>query len=506
MAMCSYQTLARYDCHYRARDLDDIRTKQRFTINRTRFHRKGINMLQNRRSLIEYLAQYNDEDEDVQSVQDQNLVGVTGTCDQSDWDVSPQSQITDWSAPSPAWSSTTTSSCHTNENYVRVGDIDVPKFMLEIPTSASRTTSSTANHQVRQSTYKQTGSSLVTKHFCDQSKISSEYQLLKGMLCQHNNDSIAISKLVKSSWQVLLNALQSHDDEIVNDSMGLLSTLANKDLIEPSSILHMLQHGLVFSLRDSHFRIGYAKVIELLLSLVRSAPASIPYLIELMSNSKILGEFEESISISTIDNVRKIVEFYYHITETMIAQLYQENASQKYQPLIPEILLITGVSKQTLESYSPLSTMMKCFTPKLIENTIVKCSARTSQKEEDMVNMALVLLANALKVVHINTASNEHTDWIVSILCAFRDSNLEKRLGVLCTGLARLVRSSESSDHCSQGIRVDCSASRTRELCQQFLEFYSQYYGSLSSSYAQLMSEIPATLGAGLCSVWDLDD
>lgn len=324
----------------------------------------------------------------------------------------------------------------------------------------------------------------------DLSRIYSEFTTLNHMI-ENSSDSNMTITLVKDQWKVLLDAVSSVDRDIVKKAVDTLLNLVENNLILPETVLNLLQHGLVLGLRNTVWKsdIVFEHSLRLLLEISRSMPESLPYLSELMTNSQLYSDMVDKMMMAEPNIIQIIVEFVFHMNEIPMSQLLGTTTTPK--PLIPEILLQTGLSKQTAENYNPISTLMRLLCPQFICQVIKTCLTRAYSRDESLVNFVLKILANALKLAHFKSGYLAETDqddidgrvWIVNMLDAFRDSDLEASIDSMCNTWRRAITSAEFSEHSSQGIGVQEPASRLLSQSGQFMEFYRQYYGSISATH-----------------------
>jgi len=502
----SYQTIARYDedCtrKCRARDLDDIRIERRKTLHKTRLQLKSLQMLQNRRTLAQTLfSDIFDDDEFTHDDQVQYSSPTSALETPCSW-----GNLTDWSSapipqnyPSPTWSSSGSTSTNSSGS-LQFDEHDIPAFFYETPPHSTHHPRDSSDYQTssrknkhkqpfgREHIYKQHSSASTSprpRNYLQLNKIHSDFQELKTVVCGPI-DPGTINKLMYLHWPVLLDAICTMQSDVSEDASNLLNTLVAQKILQPPTVLHLLQNGLIFRLHNvlKFNDNGCVIVTKILLSITKSIPNIIPYLVDLMVSSNLFHELETSITDASIEDVRLVIEFYYQVTETAMSQVIQDTY---LQPLIPDILLLTGLSKDTVDSYSPTATMKKCLNSTLIKRTVDRCICNASQKDENLVNMTLVLLANSLKLAHIQSV-NPSADirWVQDMVSGFRGSLLECKLRKLMRALERLIEISQTSAHCSQGAGVDGTSAQTLGLCRQFLTFYQEYYGNLMAASSQL--------------------
>lgn len=496
MATCSYLNLVRYDnddCtrKCRARSIDDIRYKARETLNQSRYYFKVRKMLDNRPSLADLLFD-NDCASSVTSSSSHELDAPSEASSSQFGDHTFEDDSDDWPSNLPDQldfsdtSSTpcaTLSSCHDN----------VPAYFFEMPEPSRRGQTSRASKQFHQ-LYKGSSGANKNRHYCDYSLVQQQFADLKARLSTHSGDADQISQVIFQEWQIILNAMKCSDPQLVEDVTLVLKSLASDNLLQPRVILHMLQHGLVLNSRDSMFRFdnGIQHTVELFLTLARSTPASIPYMVDLMSNLGLLTDLAE-LSSRNLEDSEMVIDFFYFVTETMFSHLHIENQNTQQQLLVPDILLITGLSRQMLESFSPVSTLCKCISTQLIRGITERVLNRTFHREDTLLSRSLMVLANILKLIHFITATGsanqERSTWIARLLAVFRDIDFDKTFEKLSKGFDRLVLTSNSSEHCSQGVGAASNAVHSREQCQQFLSFYKDQYAALSPIYENLMGQ-----------------
>lgn len=503
MSLCSYQTLARYDDsgsrRHRARNLDDIRVSQREYLYRARLQSKCRKMLQNRQSLARRVF----SEEDFEDEEDEIISpGSPPQCDySSNWPrCDPSWTSPDYrSTPSPSWSiSSSTSSTPSLEH-------KIPAYFLEHspPHSVrSRKSKSITNPESRSNTYKPTSQcssknpTVANRPNCDPEKLSQDFAALSKQL--HQSEQSEISTVVQSNWMTLYYALLSRGTNVCIEAFNLLSSILDQKLVTSNCLMHLLQNGLILALGD-FFTLqpnGQVQVIKMLLGINTCYPEVIPYMIELMRGSKIFDDLERSIELGQLSEVKQAINYYYHMSESLMCQICNTDPNHKpIQPLVPQVLLTSTLVKIAKESYSPITTLRRCLTPNLTKLIIQRCIDRTNQKEDELVQMSLVVLANTLRLAHVESLSYSCNadiqeliqEWIVKILCAFRDSDFDDKLNSLIKGLKRLMDVAESSDHCSQGVGIGQMAATTCEHCNQFQAFYNHIYSSLISKHGSLM-------------------
>lgn len=533
MAISTHSTLASYDedstSKIRVRSLDDIRLKERETLHKSRQLTKVINMLRNRPTLAESLLSNTDDDYDASTSSfifnepfGQSDFNSSPDADQNsdydyeNWLAEPSTDLVD-SAPKSHWSPS--SSSRSTNNPLTIETNTVPPFFFETPeTSRSgspggRTSRGTPPPSQRQQLYK-TGRTLHTRtnFYCDHAAARKQFNEIKDSLLSSQGNADRVSSLIQVHWLVLLNALKSNNDSLVSEALLLLKSLASENLIQPNAVLHMLQHGLIFAAREfmAKSNNGFMYTIHLFLLIARTTPSSIPYMVDLMSSSDLFTDIEDRMVIGRVDELQVIMEFYYHITEATFSRLYVDTQNNQHQMLIPHILLITGVSEQTLQSYSPVSTLNKCISTNLIRNTANRILNRMLQKEDALISKALLVLANIMKLIHYRTAtencSETDSTWLARLLAVLRDAKIESKIEDLDKAFDRLIKVCDSSEHYSQGFGLGEGAARSKQQCLQFLSFYNQQYAYLAPIYESWMNnweigyQTPQRLDG-----WDMD-
>lgn len=512
MATCSYQTLARYnddDCSRkcRARNLDDIRITHREALIRTRLQLKCLKMLQNRQSLVDHLfADDNDDQDNYYTSPSTTSMGGYDEPDDANsfnneeaahnpWLSSPNEKDANCCSPwseegsvSSDWSAATSFTRQQQYQYHhQVTSLsDLPESFLE-DTSRSSGGSPTHRNQPRQrhsALYKQTSNgspspSSSPKPFCDTAKLRRDYEQFMNLVQQCPPTAQNLSHLIGNSWQTLLNAIQ--DPQLGKNAIEFVKSVCNRNLMTPETLISLLQHGLNLSLCNALYTLtdGVQLVCDLLVVITSSEPAIIPYLVEVMTSSKLSSELIERITIGSDSDTHAVIKFYHHLIEMILA--HKDNP---LRPLIPQVLLSTGVSQRTLRSYGPSSTLQKLLIPELIRSTATRCLSRTYSKSAAQLNVTLELLANIIKFAYVTDSE----DWIVRTLCCLRDLDIMAKMNHVIRGLNRLARVAQSSDHSSQGVSLD-QASASAQVCAQFVQFYQQYYNYLTQSFAaQLMA------------------
>lgn len=296
------------------------------------------------------------------------------------------------------------------------------------------------------------------------------------------------SHLIGNSWRTLLNAIQDPtklndgtDRQIGSAAIELLTTTCNRNLMTPETTVSLLQHGLNYSLCNAIYALkqGSIQVCDFLKVMISTEPALIPYLVEVMMNSKLSSELTERITCGAEEEVQSVITFYHQLTETILAY-----RGEPPMPHIPQILLDTGVSQCTLQSYGPNSTLQKFLTPELMKSLAARCLNRIYSKYSTNLNLPLEILANIIKLAYVS----EDEQWVVKTLCCLRDLKIVDKMNSIIKGLNRLARQAESSDHCSQGVSLG-QATESAQVCTQFVQFYEQYYNYLAQGFAaQLMA------------------
>lgn len=288
-----------------------------------------------------------------------------------------------------------------------------------------------------------------------------------------------ISHLIMNSWQILLTAIQDPNTGI--EAINSLKTICNRNLLTPEALVNLLQHGLNYNLCNAVYALtdGATLVCDLLLTFVSTEPAIIPYLVEVMTNSNLAHELIERIIVGSDSDTHAVIDLYQKLTATILS--YRDNPPQ---PLIPQVLMTTGVSQHTLDSYKPISTLQKFLTPHLLKNLTSRCLNRTYSRQATDLNLTLELLANVMKLAYLS----ESEEYVVRILHCLRSLKIDEKLQQIIKGLQRLAKQAEISEHRSQGVSFD-QANESARICTQFSQFYEQYYTYLTQSFAeQLMA------------------
>lgn len=543
MATCYYnqQSSRLEDVHRKspARDLDDIRLAQREFLKRTRTHFKCLKMLHNRPTLIEYLSGVDDfiptpddltsqldrsdnhmaEEEYPASQarssseypeQSQAILSDSSQACQSqafDWASSPSEDIFSGAQVHSSWS-TPSNSARSTPIHLPEFDTDIPSFLLDTPDPTPTPGGSGRNSPQNRNMikHKQALHQTDIKHLrnsprhrklpmFDPDLVKSGLEHFDKVLNCCSNDKVKISDTISHCWQTLMLSFQTSEVKYAEETLSKLNYLASEQLILPETVVHMLQNGLMFNLSDATCRLenGYAKVSQLLVNLMRICPNAIPYVIDTMSISSMLNAFIEVIELGSTEDSFHALQFFTSVSQ-MLMTLIQSSQREQFRPMLPGILLATGVEPHTYESYSLANTMKKLIKTKLIHNTVGTCFERSNVKNEKLVNNSLLLLANALNFTYLCQVSDPL--WVTDTLCAFRDSRLDSQLAIFMKGLNRLIKTAESSEHSSQGLMVDVIASRIMEQLQQFLAFYQGHFGQLCNMYAAKLNARPADQSA----------
>lgn len=519
MSICSYETIARYDddCtrKVRVRSIDNIRSKNREALHKSRHSIKILNMLHNRRTLAEtVLNNIDDDDSSVSSFNSHEQYGQSDrnsspdaanqNCDYGT-DTWPSDCLLDQTdgAPSSDWS------CHgvSRSASLTIEPQNVPAFFFETPETSTNSSPNDRSSRVNASSQRQhlykTASGLQSKNgtYCDFVTAKQQLDELKNSIVNTHGDAELTSGLIQINWQVILTALRSSNDTLIHGSIELLKTLATESLITPCAVLHMLQHGLVIAARDTLHRPCSESVglVHLFSILAYTTPACIPYMVDQMSSSKMLADMNDRMMSGSLEELQVIIDFYYFITESMFTHLYKDARPEQQQIMVPEILRITGISKQSLESYSPVSTLNKCISTNLIRNVAKRVLNRAVLKEDALISRGLLLLANAIKLIHYRTnaekdvfpqkPSEDDSAWLGRLLAVFRDCDIAGRMSDMDKAFDRTIKLCDSSEHFSQGVGVGEGAARSKEQCQQFLAFYQEQYGYLSPKYEKWINQ-----------------
>lgn len=499
--MCSYQALSRYEdnCsrNYRARNLDDIRVTQREALTRARIQLKRLQVLQHRPSLVEALF-YNDDHDD-----ETNWHQSTNGFDEPDCGGNnTAADDNQWLACSGSWSDSEdsiVSDDSSRDSYAEstISLNDLPLSLIQkyaddttqhLNTRQRRTKARNMRHE---SLYKQKpGSSPQTqatslKPQNDSTQIKQEFNNLMNSLKRcPTNLTRNLNELISSYWRILLNAIQ--DPDTGTSAIELLHDLCSRNLLAPETLVSLLQHGLLYSLNNALYALqdGLSKTCDLLITIISSEPAIVPYLIEVMSSSKLSTELGDRISVGSGEEADKILKFYHLLTEINLSHV--ENP---LPPHIPQVLLATGVSQRTLHSYGPWSTMQKYFTPDLMKSLLTRCSILAYSEASDM-KSPFELLAIVLKLACSSSCSEQ---WTLQTLRCLRDLDIVARMKSIMKNLRRSAkRDIESGDQLSAN-----QALNSAQVCAQFLQFYELYFNYLAQGYAmQLMACESATTAA----------
>lgn len=482
----------------RLRNLDDIREISRQETLRIRSYSKCLKMLSNRSTLIKYLNSEDDCDSIDTLIGDQ-IDGATSSSSDtysvntdSCWGdyqcLSPVRQ--DTSSPFPS-SSSSYSSRPSTPDYRWTSESEtaqLPSYFFEKPSKykyrirghPAATRSVTVDLQTGREIERST-----QRGFRDIYQIQSDYLSLEEVLVASSLDSA--SRLVADNWKIILDAINS-TDEAVPRSVNMLKMFSQRGSLQADTVLNLLQHGLLINLRSSinTSKLQPGQAYDLLLSICRSIPSAIPYMIDLMATSALYKDIIEFIATGDKFLVETTIEFLHQLGEMLMSQLMEP--SQQQIPLLPKILIATGVSAQTLDSYSVLTTLTKLYRPDVVFTVAKSCLTRSYSRNEAMISRVLHFLANALKLAHLKSSrssqvNGKETEWIVRLLIAFKDCDVSKSLRSMCNAWSRTIQSAQSSEHSSQGIGVDDPARRLISQSEQFMEFYQQCFGNLSSKY-----------------------
>lgn len=495
MVVCSYETLARYDddCtrKTRARSIDDIRDKTREILIKLRQSTKVIKMLHNRPSLVEVIR--NNEDCDVSSLED-----GSSNNDSNAWLTDPSVDSANcWSNPPPS----PPPQSQSIDTPLTIETAAIPNYFFETPETSRHASpggrSSRASPPLQRQRLYKNSKNLSKKSSAQANSIMvrKQFDELIDSIVQCQRDPMKIGQQIILRWQVMVNSLKSYEESVFVEALGLLKSLIRERLLQSKIILHMFQHGLLSAIRDQmRTRMdGVPEVIELLLMIAQATPGVIPYMVEVIVRSPVLADFEERILAGTTEHVSAVMNFYYYITERMFSYLYIDTQNDQPQILIPDILLITGVSKHTLQSFSPASTISKLISTNLIRYSVKNVLNKYFQKENELISRTLVVLANVIKLIHYRTAtetlSEEITTWLARLLAVFRDSQIESKIQDLNKAFDRLIDVCDSSEHFSQGIGVGDAAARSKEQCLQFISFYIDQHAALSRVYETWMNK-----------------
>lgn len=469
--MSSYSYLSNNDdCtrKCRARTLDDIRARQRQVLQQSRIQSKSLKILLNRKSLLKTLMPdheqyftYHPPDEN--SAWSQSSDSTYDPWANSSWNPPNSSheeeslyQDSIRSTPSPNSSDSSLDQTITSD----INDCVIPNYWLQTPAPVSRNQrKSGICLEARAKLYKGSSSRSVHGAYVDNRKTSAEFTTLKYLLNQCQGDANKINFLLSGRWLVISDALKAEDAEIAKEAVQLLTTLSA--ILLPKTFLHMLQNGLIYTLRDLLYKceVGYKGVCQLLSKLAHFIPNSIPYMVELMVNSKIVDDFQRTIFTGYNEEVHQVVLLY----STIILTLMSEDQKSLQPLLLPDVLLITGVTDVTLESYSSKATLLKLITPVFLGNLIARYFE--SKTKDDLHTDILESLAVCLKLmVYFNFNEQEERNWVVKLLIEFKLSKFK-------------------DDYTVQRSPLDL------ERYKQFLSFYQQHYNALIFKYRHLITK-----------------
>lgn len=470
MAACSYQVIARYDdCSFgcRARCTDDIRRRQREALCKSRFRMKTLQMLQNRKSLTQYIgADYHHD-----GYQD------TTTFDIVDY---PSYNLNNHALPEDSWglgwgsssrsdAPSPTLSCHSDVSVHSFCSVDCQNDIYEAILKEPTMQIDRRNKNLKSRKQQLKLRKLSHLNHYDLNRTRQDFETLK-MYSLRNQDPQITNNLVRSGWKVLANAIQAPDSDLSHECLKLVVHLVSNRSIEIETVLYILQQGLIFSLRDSMS--GYSNhqvyVVELLIKIMKTEPRSIPYIVELMSNTQVLRAIEDSFCMGTKEEAQIAFELYEYLFETLLSQLVN---GCKQNPIIPQIVLQTGITDKILESYSPMMSLKRIVNPGLIEPVVTRYFSQVNLHEEKSLGTAIRLLANCLKFTYLqNISPLRDTSWVSEVLFQFNQQNFEQ-------SLVRLV---ESSNQYSQQVQIQL---------KQFLHFHQNFNNMISPSLNEPMCQ-----------------
>lgn len=412
-------------------------------------------------------------------------------CEESTWSCSPRlgTPTSEFAASSNCSRSTTPSPFNYNTHRINLDELEIPDYILEADEKPKKNRDKTSKNRSNICSKKTTSKQKSPKPHRSQeedNKTIYEFETLTGVI-SNCLDSTKIDELMEQHWKILLDILRIDDGQVAKTALSTLTNLVEMRILSSDIILNLLQHGLILECRLCIWKYdaAFSDVLSFLLTIARTYKEAMPYMIELIATSPLMFDLQGKLELGETRSVQQTLEFYYRMSELLMPQL--DTQAIGTQPLIPKILLQTGLTDKISQSYGPLATLTKLLDPKMIELLIANCLTSAYSTQENIMTMTFVILANALKVSYAISVQPRHchkaelNKWSLSILAEIRSDRLVASVKSLRNSWNRALRSAESSEHCSQGIGIDEPAERLLTLSGQFVEFYETFFDSKSS-------------------------
>ena len=435
MARSSYHTLARYDdgsrvC--RARCTSDIRQSQRESLCLTRLRQKCFKTLKNRKTFInEFNTVASDCFDWVDGPQSGNSGCSFGSQDCLDgWNNPSYGFVFRSGAISPSCSvnSESQSSYSESNDYQEESSFDpVEKFLDHVSIERKNLAKSRRLKLQERKRYQMEsyGSTQVAVQYCEVRQSIVESQHTPG----------AVDKKVGEEWKALANAMRSQDSQLALEAIEFVRQLIVHRLISPETVWFVLRDGLIFTIGAilSDINPNLSQAIELLDTIVRLEERAIPFLVELLSNTNILGAFRNIYSMGSHLDADAITELYFYCFQSMASQLQR---GKVLEPYIPPVLKIGDRldAQRVLDSYSPESTLRRLLDSNFIEPLLTRLRTLFDITSQDIMCKSINILSLSFQLIYKEANSpTRNLEWLHAQMSPYRQRLFEELLTLLVT-------------------------------------------------------------------------
>lgn len=266
---------------------------------------------------------------------------------------------------------------------------------------------------------------------CDPQELLSNLEQIITKLGDQQCSPREISDTINQDIQTILDALTLADYQV--GALSLLSDLTKSNLIEPPTLLLLLQNGLIFSLNRAAIlesEISYGYTVEILLNITSNVPTLLPYIIELMVSSNFTLNLEQKIFFGVESEVEMTLIMYNHILETLLHLhiMTTEQGFQQLKPLIPPVL---SSEQSSSNSYSYLGSIYKLTQSDFIASLVSRglyVSSRGLSLWEPSVKLFTYLLCLALHLATTPQLDKSSIIWVKQLITALETYELDASL------------------------------------------------------------------------------
>lgn len=264
--------------------------------------------------------------------------------------------------------------------------------------------------------------------------------------CYYSQHSELVSTLLEQNWSLIIQGLS---DTNIRTNMDTVSLLGSIRSYQPSCLKLLIQHGLLYKIRDL-FRQDETRTasIALLNDLISKTPSLISYILTIMLTDNTCALFEDIFLMCGWSDIEQLILFY---------------------SLIMSVLTNTSVKQQFVENVDPVNLLKGLLTPTIIKHIASYCIQPSMKSNLNLIKTGLWILTTTASLAKSTTDSH----WSAEIKTACNDTNIEKKIKKLISSAKRSARKNDSNS-------LDISyVSELAQLCNDYLEEILNQLGTI---------------------------